>query len=125
MNELIKKYILPHAHPAKFVAEVVGIGWGSYFLWQHNWIVALVGSFVLFLLSTILLWNKQSNLSGIEKTSLGKIMMAYSTPFRFMLYNISIVPLVYGLWTHSWPYIVVAICILFIPQIIPAGSGNS
>ena len=31
MNRLIRTYLLQHAHPAKFVAEILGIIWGSYF----------------------------------------------------------------------------------------------
>ena len=52
--------MLQHAHPAKFVAEILGVILGTYFLWINNWIGAVISSVILFLGSTIALWNKPS-----------------------------------------------------------------
>jgi hypothetical protein len=96
--------MLQHAHPAKFVAEILGVMWGFYFLWNRNWIGAVVSSLLLFLGSTIALWNRP--IDYLATTSLGKVMLVYSTPVNFIIYNVSAVPVIYGLWTHQMLYVV-------------------
>src|SRR5256885_15865349 len=83
VNRLIRKFMLQHAHPAKFVAEILGLIWGTYFLWIHNWIGAVFSSVILFLGSTIALWNKP--IEDLADTALGKIMLVYATPSNFMI----------------------------------------
>jgi len=107
--------MLQHAHPAKFVAEILGIIWGSYFLWIHNWIGAVISSLLLFLGSTIVLWNKPSE--NLAETALGRIMLIYSTPFNFIIYNLSALPVIYGLWTHQGLYIVLGYSLLLLPHL--------
>src|SRR5437016_3438554 len=107
--------MLQHAHPAKFVAEILGIIWATYFLWIHNLIGAAIGSFLLFLGSTIALWNKP--IEYLAETALGKIMLVYSTPFNFAIYNLSALPVIYGLWTRQGLYIVVGYSLLLLPHL--------
>jgi uncharacterized membrane protein YdjX (TVP38/TMEM64 family) len=107
--------MLQHAHPAKFVAEILGIIWGSYFLWIHNWIGAVISSVILFLGSTIALWNKP--VGDLAETALGKIMLAYATPSNFVIYNLSALPVVYGLWTHQGFYVVSGYSLLLLPHL--------
>jgi hypothetical protein len=113
MREMIRRLMLGHAHPVKFVAELVGILCGLYFLWIHNWIAAIVSSVALFLGSTLLLWKKP--IDYLEDTRLGRIMLAYGTPFNFAIYNLSALPVIYGAWTHSIPYIIVGYLIMLAP----------
>ena len=107
--------MLQHAQPAKFVAEILGIIWGTYFLWIHNWIGAVISSVVLFLGSTIALWNKP--VEHLAQTRLGKIMLGYASPFNFIIYNLSALPVIYGLWTHQGLYIVAGSSLLLLPNL--------
>jgi hypothetical protein len=115
MDKLIRKFMLQHAHPAKFVAEILGIMWGIYFLWLHNWIAAVISSIVLFLGSTIALWNKP--VEYLATTSLGRIMLVYSTPLNFVLYNVSALPVIYGVWTHQALYIIGGYSLMLMPHL--------
>ena len=95
--------MLQHAHPMKFVAELLGIAWAIYFLWNHNWVAAIITSLSFFLGSTLALWNKP--IDHLTDTTLGRAMLVYAKPLNFLVYNISVVPVVYGLWTHDGIYI--------------------
>jgi len=96
--------MLQHAHPAKFVAEILGVILGTYFLWINNWIGAVISSVILFLGSTIVLWNKP--IEDLAETALGRIMLVYATPSNFVIYNVSPLPVIYGLWRHQGLYVV-------------------
>ena len=114
MSSTLRKYILPHAHPVKFVAELLGIAFGIYFLWYHNWVLALIISMSLFFISTLLLWDKPNDY--LAETVSGKFMLVYATPLNFFLYNFSALPLIYGTWTHNIYYIILAVIIFLLPQ---------
>ena len=107
--------MLQHAHPMKFVAEVLGIMWGAYFLWNHQWIWAFTVSMAFFLLSTIFLWGDR--FEYLSHTHLGRALLVYSYPLNFLLYNISIVPLVYGLWIHSGFFINLGVSVILLPHL--------
>ena len=107
--------MLLHAHPVKFIAEILGAIWSVYFLWHHNWIWAVIVSLIGFLLSTLLLWNKQ--VDHLATTSLGKVMLVYGTPFNFLLYNLSALPVIYGLWIHDALFILIGLSILLLPHL--------
>src|SRR5438128_12382615 len=100
----MRTYMLQHAHPVKFAVEILGIIWGTYFLWIHNWIGAVISSVILFLGSTIALWNKP--VEDLADSALGRIVVVYATPFNFAVYNFSALPVIYVLWTHRGIYIV-------------------
>jgi hypothetical protein len=107
--------MLQNAHLAKFVAEILGIICGTYFLWIHNWIGAVIGSVILFVGSTVVLWNKP--IEHLAETALGKIMLAYATPSNFIVYNLSALPVIYGLWRHQGLYIVAGYSLLLLPHL--------
>lgn len=115
-NVFIKRYVLSHAHPVKFISEILGILISSYFVWKHDWILAIVSAIILFFLSTLLVWRHP--IQNLEKTSLGKIMLVYSKSINFLLYNISVVPYIYGLWTHKLIYVLIGILILVLPHFL-------
>ncbi|HKG96353.1 MAG TPA: hypothetical protein VKA97_00965 [Pyrinomonadaceae bacterium] len=115
MNKFLRKHMLQHAHPAKFVAELMGIMWGIYFLWQQNWIGAVVSSVLLFLSSTLITWNKSMNY--LAATPLGRVMLVYATPLTFLIYNLSALPVIYGAWTHQVIYILAGYSIMLLPHL--------
>lgn len=104
-----------HTHPIKFIAEILGILLGSYFLWIRQWELALGSSMLLFLGSTLLVRKKE--IDDLARTRLDKVMLVYVEPVGFAAYNLSVVPLVYGLWIHQILYIALAILILAAPHV--------
>jgi len=115
MNKFLRKHMLQHAHPAKFVAEVMGIMWGIYFLWQQSWIGAVVSSVLLFLGSSLLTWNE--SVESLADTPLGRVMLVYATPLNFLIYNVSALPVIYGAWTHQVLYIVAGYSLMLLPHL--------
>lgn len=107
--------MLQHAHPAKFVAEMMGIMWGIYFLWNQNWIGAVVSSVIFFLVSTLLLWNK--SVEYLAATPLGRMMLVYATPLTFLIYNVSALPVIYGAWTNRAIYILIGYSVMLLPHL--------
>lgn len=94
--------MLLHAHPAKFAAEVLNGVVVARLLWRHDWRGAVAAGTLGFLPSTLLLWDKR--VGPLAGTALGKLLLVYTTPSGFVLYNLSALPLGYGFWTHRlWP----------------------
>lgn len=96
-----------HAHPTKLILETLGALWAVYFLWQQNWIWALIFVIVLPILGTILVWGK--NEEQLSQTTLGKFMLTHTHPLNALFHIIGAVPLAYGLWVHSALYIFLGI----------------
>jgi hypothetical protein len=111
-----------HAHPTKFTAEILGIIWSVYFLWNQNWIGAVVASLLGFLGSTFLVWREP--IDHLPETRLGKVMAVYGKPFNFFLYNISALPVIYGLWNHQALSIMVGVSIMLSPHLWAWKSTN-
>jgi len=72
-------------------------------------------SVILFVGSTIALWNKPNE--DLAETARGKIMLVYATPSNFVIYNLSALPVIYGLWTHQGLYIVAGYSLLLLPHL--------
>ena len=53
----------------------------------------------------------------LAQTRLGKIMLGYASPFNFIIYNLSALPVIYGLWTHQGLYIVAGSSLLLLPNL--------
>lgn len=115
IQKITRRYMLQHAHPTKFVAEILGIMWSVYLLWNHRWVWALCVAVVSFLLSTLLLWGNR--FEYLSSTTLGKVILVYSHPLNFVLYNLSALPLIYGLWVHETFYILVGVTIILLPHL--------
>ena len=107
--------MLQHAHPAKFAAEILGIILGTYLLWIHSWIGAVISSVILFLGSTIALWNYP--IENLADSALGRIMLVYATSLNFVMYNLSALPVIYGLWSHRGIYVGAGYFILLLPHL--------
>lgn len=114
-KRVLYRYMLQHAHPAKFLAECAGSFCAGYFLWRRQRAWAFSAGSAFFVLSTLVLWRRPiENLSG---TPLGRAVLVYATPLNFVLYNLSAVPIGYGLWTHKvWP-ILAGSLVLLLPHL--------
>ena len=77
--------------------------------------VNCVSSLILFLRSTIALWYKP--IEHLTETALGKIMLVYTTPTNFVIYNLTALSVIYGLWTHQGLYVVGGYSLLLLPHL--------
>jgi hypothetical protein len=112
---VLYRYMLQHAHPAKFLAECLGSLCAGYFLWRRQWAWALGAGATFFVLSTVAVWRRPINhLSG---TRLGRTFLAYATPVNFGLYNLSAVPITYGLWSQKVWAVMAGILVLLLPHL--------
>lgn len=113
---MVRRYMLQHAHPMKFAAEMLGLMWCVYFLWNHSWKGAVFVALASFLLSTLLLWRKK-HYEYLAATSLGRIILIYTTPLNFLLYNLSALPFGYGLWRHNSVFILIGVSLILLPHL--------
>ncbi len=107
-----ERIAVQHAHPTKFVLELLGVLWSLYFVWQHDWIYALLAGIGLPLLGTILVWGK--NEEGLARSLMGKIMLLHLEPLNMLMHTLGYLIVLYGLWFHSGPYILFGISFLFL-----------
>jgi hypothetical protein len=75
----------------------------------------VTSSVILFFGSTIALWNKP--VENLAATSLGRVMLVYAAPLNFIIYNVSALPVIYGVWTHQGLYIVAGYSLMLLPHL--------
>lgn len=97
MNTL-RKLMLLHLHPTKFVMEAIGAIWAIFFLWHNNWLMAVVFGLGLPFASTLLVWNKKLPDS---RTGYARLALIHAHPVNLILHIIGGAFLVYGVWTHE------------------------
>lgn len=110
MNTL-QKLMLEHLHPVKFILETIGTIWAVYFLWNQNWLWALVFGLGLPLLSTILLWNKKLPDS---RSGYAKLALIHAHPLNLILHLIGGAVAIYGIWMHGSIAILLGVTIILV-----------
>ena len=92
-----------HAHPSNVVSHVICIPLLAYFLWQHNFLLAILLGFlptVVTVLFAYFRWTDKPSLSLAEQ-----YLYERSTRFNFALTVAGVLLFAYGAWIHSVPVI--------------------
>lgn len=113
MNTL-QKLMLEHLHPAKFILETIGTIWAVYFLWNQDWLWAIVFGLGLPLISTILLWGKKLPDS---RSGYAKLALIHAHPLNLSFHVIGAAIGVYGVWNHDTVFILVGITVILIGHV--------
>ncbi len=95
----LEEYTLRHMHPRSLFIDSVGMIWSLYYLWNHNWSLALgmavIGRIIAYLASLGLDTEKMS------RTTWGKIALLHLNPINMTMQIFGLVLIVYGVWQHS------------------------
>lgn len=107
MNKL-QKWWGQHANPAAFILHIIGFMWAVYFLWQGNWILALVSVIVLPGIGGIYAMRDEKG-KKITLTPLRKLLIGHAKPLSILFQIPGYILIIYGLWIHSTIYILLSI----------------
>lgn len=107
MNKLEKLYG-QHANPITLILHIIGFMWAIYFLWQGNWILALIFIIILPLIGGIYgILDERGK--KIPLTPFRKCLMGHTRPLSILFQIPGYVFMVYGVWVHSNFYILLSI----------------
>jgi len=94
-----QSYSVMHFHPRYLFLDSVGMIWSIYFLWAHNWQLALG----VFLAGRILGLISVMNLDveAFAQTTWGKMGLLHLHPMNMIIQILGIVVFAYGIWEHE------------------------
>ena len=108
---LMERMVLRRAHPISIMLGAAGAVLAVTFLWQQNWLYALISIIAARLAAYLVLRN--ANLPALAETPLGKIGLLHLHPVNLTIQSIGAVVAIYGLWTHSTEAISGGLAIIF------------
>lgn len=108
--ETIERLMLQHLHPTKLILEVIGIMWAVYFLWNQNWLGAVVAGLGLPLLGSIL--TMRVNTDQFRKSSYARLVLIHAHPINMLLHIVGAVIAVYGIWRHDTVLILTGVSVI-------------
>jgi len=98
-----QKLMLINAYPAKMFLNTIGGIIALYFLWEHQFLAAILCGGVLLLMGTILATRfSRFGRKEISSTFLGRVFLRYSTPFGFTCYAMSHILIPVSFWMHNF-----------------------
>jgi len=94
-----QSYSVMHFHPRYLFLDSVGMIWSIYFLWGHNWQLAL-GAFLLGrMLGFITVMNL--DVEAFAQTTWGKIGLLHTQPVNMLTQLFGLLLTIYGIWDHQ------------------------
>ena len=101
----LEKAIIRRGHPKHIILGIVGFLWTVYFLWHHNWALALGVVLASAILGRVV--TRGTREEGLAQTVLGKIMLLHLHPMNLTVQVAGFGILLYGVWTHLPVYVLV------------------
>jgi hypothetical protein len=108
----LQKTFVRHAHPRHIILAYVGLMWGVYFMWFHNWVWALAAVVISGLVGRILTGDVREE--NLAQTTLGKILLLHMHPVNFVLQTAGVAVTFYGVWLHAGMHIMVGVTVILL-----------
>lgn len=108
----LERFMLRKFHPQKILLDAIGAMWAVYFLWNHDWVTALSISAFCGLIGVVAVWNL--NFQRMSETTLGRLALLHLHPFNITVQTLALVPIVFGIWSHSVEFILAGMTLLLI-----------
>jgi len=102
----MERAVLHRGDPRSMICSTIGAMWAFYFLWAQSWFFAVAAVVLSAALGRLLSSNLDEQ--NFANTLLGKIMLLQLHPFNLTIQTIGAIYLVFGVWTHSAPVIMIA-----------------
>lgn len=117
--------LLQHTHPKKLVLEIVGSIWTVYFLWNQNWVGAVISGIAVPILGSIIVW-KEPTPPAVKRSSFARVIMSHAHPINLTFHIIGTAILIYGLWMHNTVMLLVGVSIAILGHAwgLKAGSDS-
>lgn len=98
-----QRLMLINAYPSKLFLNTIGGIIALYFLWKHQFLVAILLGGVLIFMGTIIATKfSRFGREKISYTFWGKIFLRYSTPFGFTCYIMGHILIPISFWQHNF-----------------------
>ena len=111
LNKFEKLMVL-NAAPIKQVFNYSGGAIGMYFLWDHDWISALVYCLgIVFLGSILAAFVFRYKAEKVADSFSGKAYLRFSTPIGFSLYLASHILIPFSFWTHNLYFVALGLAL--------------
>lgn len=107
----MERFMLRKFHPRKIFFDMIGSMWAVYFLWNHEWQIALAALILFNAMGILSAWNV--NFRHLAQTPLGKLGLLHSRPANFSVQFAGVIVAVYGIWYHSVEVILIALTAIF------------
>jgi len=88
----LQRMVLRAAHPVSIVFSIIGWTWGVFYLWRHDWVMALIA---------VVLARASVHLQEVADTILGRLALLHLQPFNLTIQVIGTVVLITGVWMHG------------------------
>ena len=108
----MEKYMVRRFHPRRILIDMASLPWAAYFLWQQNWMAALVAALVGGMLGYQA--TKNVDAESYSQTPLGSVAFVHLQPANAAIQLVGIVALVWALWTHSGPGLLGSMSTIFL-----------
>jgi hypothetical protein len=95
----LEKYALKRFHPRAIFIDAIGLIWFMYYLWSHNWQMALGSALIGRLLSQLSVMD--IDVQRMSETVLGKIALLHLHPINLITQLVGVIVLLFGFWQHS------------------------
>lgn len=109
---LLERYALMRFHPRKIIFDVIGLIWGTYFLYLGMWQAAVVVLLIFVVLGFFLVLN--TDLKGLSETIWGKIAILHVQPLNVAIKVLALIILVNGIYRHSVEHVLIGISLIFL-----------
>jgi hypothetical protein len=107
----LEKSVIRRGHPRHMIVAVIGTLWAVYFVWQHNWIAALVTTALSVVFGGLVTWHIPEE--RLAETVWGKMMILHLHPLNVIVQTGGFVFMVYGIWLHSAVYTMIGVSLIF------------
>ena len=94
-----ENYVLKRSHPRAIFIDAIGLIWTIYFLWGHNWQMAVGATLIGRLMAQLSVMDV--NAQRMSDTVLGKIALLHLHPINLITQIVGLIVLLFGVWQHS------------------------
>jgi len=101
-----EKRLYHQIHPVKLFTDIGVTPISLYFLWQHQVWFSIIAAFVppILISSVMMIWPPVSDLERIRASVSGKYLKRSMTPAVEATRLLSLLPMAFGAWEHTfWP----------------------
>lgn len=109
---LLERYALMRFHPRKIILDVIGVIWGSYFLYLGMWQAAAVVLLIFVVFGFFLV--RKTNLKVFSETTWGKIAILHVKPVNVAIKVFAVIILVNGIYRHSVEHVLIGMSLIFL-----------
>ena len=112
---MIERLMVRHGHPRHMIVALVTMMWTSYWMWFHQWKLAIVVALIGVVAARVATIGMQEEKFG--QTLWGRMLLLHLHPFNVLSQTAGFGLLLYGFWEHSAIYLLAGASVVLIGHI--------